>query len=107
MEIEVRAGWSPVIEESELTDGSVSYFAFHPYIPSVNAHGSTPEEAARSWHEALALYVSHCVEHSLPKPNPNHYKMKVRLTDHTANVQTATDKESNMDVAVAGAVQAA
>lgn len=82
--IERRREWLPAIEESKLSDGSVSFFAFHPSIPGVNASGSTEAEAAENWQDALRMYFEHCDLHGLPRPLPTRIYTRVQVTDEEA-----------------------
>lgn len=53
-----------------LTDGTLIYVAWHPELPHVLAHGSTPEGAEQSLAEGFAIYAEYAAEHGIELPPP-------------------------------------
>lgn len=93
MNLEVRRAWGPVFEETPLSDGSVSVFAFHPLIPGVTASGATKDEAIENWQEAMTLHLMHCQEFRIPPPPFNRFQVSF-------TIGTGKDSASQDDITV-------
>lgn len=80
MDLDLRNHYRPVVEPQELSDGEEAFFAYHPYMPGVDAQGDTAEEATDAWYEALEMYFEHCKKYDLPVPRPNFMRVDVVVT---------------------------
>lgn len=66
----VKLPYKVVTEESEYTDGSKSFHAFHPELPGCSSHGETPEEAIEDLNDARRCYVEALLEAAEKIPLP-------------------------------------
>jgi len=57
-------------EESEYTDGSKCYRAFHPELPGCSSHGETPQEALKDLNDARKCYLETLLETGQKIPLP-------------------------------------
>ncbi len=73
MRFEITNDWVPEVRPSESGRG---FFAFHPYLPGVNASGNSEAETRDNWKEAVEMFLDHCREHDLPVPTPNRVSIK-------------------------------
>jgi predicted RNase H-like HicB family nuclease len=80
-EIQAQGSWQPNIEAETLSDGSVWYFASHPYLPGCVSDGRTAEDARENWDDALAMYIAHYDAHNIPRPQFNHFAVSVVISD--------------------------
>lgn len=80
MPITIESGWIPAVKHTKLLNGGESFFAYHPYLPGVNASGETRDEAAENWIEALNIYLAHCDAHQLARPRQNYFIARINFS---------------------------
>ena len=86
-----HAGWHPNIEEVELSDGTKSFFASHPYLPGIEAHGETLDAAADNWRGAIIVFLEHLELNHLPRPPYTYFCTSVIISDAPIGAVSAKD----------------
>lgn len=73
-------GWCPKLVQEELSDGTAVWFASHPVLDGLNAHGKTAQEADEAYQAVVRDYNRHIEDMFGHLPIPmNRFKAKCDL----------------------------
>ncbi|HTE86806.1 MAG TPA: type II toxin-antitoxin system HicB family antitoxin [Dehalococcoidia bacterium] len=64
-----------IVRREPLTDGSLTWLAYHPDLPGCMSHGDTPEEALAGLSEAREMVLRYLREHGIAPPAPGSSKV--------------------------------
>ena len=87
----IRHSYLAHVVEDNLSDWTVVFFASHPSLPGICAHGASEQEAVKAFEESVDQFVALQKRLGLPVPQPTFQEFQITLTERSNLVKIAPE----------------